>query len=61
MVFDTMKRELRELVDLVRRTTEWETSVVCGKVNLADVSADARSAHHARLERVVELRAKYDL
>ncbi|HDR9140862.1 hypothetical protein WK80_16410 [Burkholderia multivorans] len=61
MVFDTMKRELRELFDLIRRTTEWEMSVACGKVNLADVSADARSAHHARLERVVELRAKYEL
>lgn len=61
MVFDTMKRELSELVDLVRRTTEWETSVACGKVNLADVSADARLAHHARLERIVDLRAKYDL
>ncbi|MCA8270403.1 hypothetical protein [Burkholderia vietnamiensis] len=61
MVFDTMKRELRELFDHVRRTTEWETSVACGKVNLAEVSADARSAHHARLERIVELRAKYDL
>lgn len=24
MVFDMMKCELRELVDLVRRTTEWE-------------------------------------
>ncbi|WP_232430381.1 hypothetical protein [Burkholderia ubonensis] len=56
-----MKRELRELVDLVRRTTEWDTSVACGKVNLADVSVDARSAHHVRLERIVELRAKYDL
>lgn len=56
MVFDTMKRELREPVDLFRRTTEWETLVACGKVNLADVSADARSAHYARLERVVELR-----
>ncbi|KVC79504.1 hypothetical protein BGV71_12285 [Burkholderia ubonensis] len=61
MMFDMMKRELRELVDLVRRTTEWDTSVACGKVNLADVSAAARSAHHARLERIVELRAKYDL
>ncbi|KVF30412.1 hypothetical protein [Burkholderia vietnamiensis] len=61
MVFDTMKRELRELFDHVRRTTEWETAVACGKVNLAEVSADARSAHHARLERIVELRAKYDL
>lgn len=56
MVFDMMRRELRELVDLVRRTTEWDTSVTCGKVNLADVSADARAAHHARLERIVELR-----
>ncbi|WP_232467501.1 hypothetical protein [Burkholderia ubonensis] len=61
MVFDMMKRKLRELVDLVRRTTKWETSVACGKVNLADVSADASSAHHARLERIVELHAKYDL
>lgn len=61
MMFDTMKRELSELLDLVRRTTEWETSVACGKVNLADVSADARLAHHARLERIVDLRAKYDL
>ncbi|MFP3506905.1 hypothetical protein [Burkholderia sp. SIMBA_062] len=61
MVFDTMKRELRELLDLVRRTTEWETSVACGKVNLADVPADARSAHHARVGRIVELSAKYDL
>lgn len=61
MVFDTMKRELRELFDHVRRTTEWKTSVACGKANLAEVSADARSAHHARLERIVELRAKYDL
>ncbi|RKT99133.1 hypothetical protein C7H84_33120 [Burkholderia sp. Nafp2/4-1b] len=61
MVFDTMKRELRELFNLVRRTTEWDTSVACGKVNLADVSADARSTHHVRLERIVELRAKYDL
>ncbi|WP_230972953.1 hypothetical protein [Burkholderia vietnamiensis] len=61
MVFDMMKCELRELVDLVRRTTEWETSVACGKVNLAEVSIDARSTHHARLERIVELRGKYDL
>lgn len=61
MVFDMMKRELRELVDLVRRTTECDTSVACEKVNLADVSADARLAHHTRLERIVELRAKYDL
>jgi len=56
-----MKRESRELFDLVRRTTESETSVACGKVNLADVSADARSTHHARLQRIVELCAKYDL
>ncbi|KVU94197.1 hypothetical protein WK76_11295 [Burkholderia ubonensis] len=61
MVFDMMKRELRELVDLVRRTTKWETPVAYGKVNLADVSADTRSAHDARLERIVELHAKYDL
>ncbi|MFP3507526.1 hypothetical protein [Burkholderia sp. SIMBA_062] len=61
MVFDTMKRELRELFHLVQRTTEWETSVACGKVKLAEVPANARSAHHARLERIVELRAKYDL
>ncbi|HDR9474399.1 hypothetical protein [Burkholderia multivorans] len=61
MVLDMMKREMRELVDLVQQTTEWETSIACGKVNLADVSAEARSAHHARLERIVELRAKYDL
>ncbi|WP_230961114.1 hypothetical protein [Burkholderia cepacia] len=60
-MFDMMKRQLHDLFDHVRRTTEWETSVACGKVNLADVSADARSAHHARLERIVELRAKYDL
>ncbi|WP_230469035.1 MULTISPECIES: hypothetical protein [Burkholderia] len=52
MVFDTMKRELSELVDLVRRTTEWETSVDCGKANLVDVPADARLAHHARLARM---------
>ncbi|MBN6738893.1 hypothetical protein KTE60_31100 [Burkholderia multivorans] len=61
MVFDMMKREMRELVNLVEQTTQWETSVACGKVNLADVSADARAAHRARLERIVELRAKYDL
>ncbi|KVM89610.1 hypothetical protein [Burkholderia stagnalis] len=61
MVFDTMKRELSKLIDLVRRTTEWEMSVACGKVNLADVSADARGAHHVRLEPIVDLRAKYDL
>ncbi|WP_239170909.1 hypothetical protein [Burkholderia pseudomallei] len=60
-MFDMMKRELRELYYHVRRTTEWETSVACRKVNLADASADARSAHHARLERDVELRAIYDL
>ncbi|VWC80134.1 hypothetical protein BLA39750_01135 [Burkholderia lata] len=61
MIFDTMKRELRELYDHVKETTAWETTIACGKVKLEDVPVAAREEHHRRLERMIELQAKYGL
>ncbi|KVL32191.1 hypothetical protein WS98_21890 [Burkholderia territorii] len=36
-VFETTANELRELGDLVRRTTEWDMSVAYGRVKLEEV------------------------
>jgi hypothetical protein len=61
MIFETMQSELRELVDLVRRTTEWNTTIACGKVRLEEVPADALEMHRARSTRAAELQSKYGL
>ncbi|MBB5546580.1 hypothetical protein [Paraburkholderia fungorum] len=59
MVFDTMCAEVRELVELLRKATEWAIMGACGKVSLGDVSTDARVDHQARTTRVAELQTKY--
>lgn len=37
-MFDTMRRELSELMQRVKRATEWDTTIACGKVHLDEVS-----------------------
>ncbi|KGS73250.1 hypothetical protein X942_5806 [Burkholderia pseudomallei MSHR5596] len=60
VVLYTMKRGRRKLIDLVRRTADWGTSLTCGKVNLGDVSAESRATRQSCLVRIVDLPAKYD-
>ncbi|WP_232464310.1 hypothetical protein [Burkholderia ubonensis] len=61
MMFDTMHREISELVRLVRREATWSATIACGKVHLDEVSADALAAHHADVKRIAELTEKYGL
>ncbi|WP_228545139.1 hypothetical protein [Burkholderia pseudomultivorans] len=60
-VFETATNELRELVDLVRRTTEWDMSVVHGRVKLEEVPPEALATHRAKTERLAVLCAKYGI
>ncbi|BAG47628.1 hypothetical protein QZM46_08420 [Burkholderia vietnamiensis] len=61
MMFDTMRRELSELMQRVKRATEWDTTIACGKVHLDEVSPEALAKHRADTQRIAELMAKYGL
>ncbi|KVR92521.1 hypothetical protein [Burkholderia vietnamiensis] len=60
-MFETMRRELSELMQRVKRATEWDTTIACGKVRLEEVSPEALTAHRADTQRIAELTAKYGL
>ncbi|WP_244096552.1 hypothetical protein [Burkholderia vietnamiensis] len=60
-MFDTMRRELSELMQRVKRATEWDTTIACGKVRLDEVSPEALAKHRADTQRIAELTAKYGL
>ncbi|WP_069357852.1 hypothetical protein [Burkholderia cenocepacia] len=60
-IFETARVELRELIGLVQRVTEWDTTIACGKLSLKEVSAEALEAHRSRVARVEALKQKYGL
>ncbi|SEU40200.1 hypothetical protein SAMN03159335_06229 [Burkholderia cepacia] len=60
-MFDTMRRELSELMRLVKRVTEWDTTIACGRVRLEEVSPEALAAHQADVQRIAALSEKYGL
>ncbi|KVF24148.1 hypothetical protein [Burkholderia vietnamiensis] len=60
-MFDMMRKELSELMQRVKRATEWDTTIACGKVQLNEVSSEALAKHRADTQRIAELTAKYGL
>ncbi len=58
MVFDDMRRDLKELMDLVRRDEQYSAAVMSGKVV---PSIEAAAAHTQRALRVSELTNQYGL
>ncbi|RQQ47594.1 hypothetical protein [Burkholderia stagnalis] len=58
-MFETIRREIKELVMLVRRTTEWDMAIAHGVVKLEDVSPAALAAHQAQTARIAALQEKY--
>ncbi|WP_420213389.1 hypothetical protein ACN8ZM_39920 (plasmid) [Burkholderia aenigmatica] len=60
-MFEQIRREMSELVMLVRRTTEWDAAISHGKVKLEEVSPEALSAHQAHTARIAALCEKYGI
>ena len=58
MVFDELRVELQELLDLVRRDEQYSAAVMSGKVQ---PSADAVANHVCRAKRIAELTDRYGL
>ncbi|WP_175948368.1 hypothetical protein [Burkholderia pyrrocinia] len=60
-MFETIRREMQELVMLVRRTTEWDMSIAHGVVKPEEVSPEALAAHRAQTARIAALQEKYGI
>jgi hypothetical protein len=60
-MFEAIRREMKELVGLVRRTTEWDMPIAHGKVDLDAMSPEALAAHRANTARIAELTDKYGI
>ncbi|PNE59815.1 hypothetical protein A8H39_01320 [Paraburkholderia fungorum] len=60
-VFEAAQTELRELLALVKQTTEWDMTIACGKVRPEEIADSALLAHRARISRVEALKEKYGL
>lgn len=58
MIFDDMRRELKELLDLARRDEQYSAAVMSGKVV---PSAEAMAEHSLRAVRIAELTDRYGL
>lgn len=58
MLFDDMRGELKELMDLVRRDEQYSAAVMSGKVV---PSANAMAEHSRRATRIAELTDRYGL
>ena len=58
MVFDDMRRDLKELIELVRRDEQYCAAVMSGKVVPGD---EAATMHTQRASRISELTNQYGL
>ncbi|RQU96223.1 hypothetical protein DF027_04825 [Burkholderia cenocepacia] len=60
-MFETIRREMSELMMLVRRTTEWDMAIAHGIVKLEEVSSAALAAHRVQMARIEVLKEKYGI
>lgn len=58
MIFDDMRRELKELLDLVRRDEQYSAAVMSGKVV---PSAEAQAEHARRATRIADITDRYGI